>query len=220
LLAIGYIRVSTQEQQLGPKGQARELERWAKREGLQLVALFVDQGVSGARPVSERPALLAALAALTDTGSGVLVATKRDRLARDRDIPRTIESEALKAGAVVRTADGRSDATGSDGILSKGLDDLLGEYERARISERTTAALAVKKARNERVGTVPYGFRVGADGRTLEAEPAEQATLARMRELRSEGLALRAVVDQLNAECRPTRGGRWHLTSVAKMLRG
>jgi len=218
-LAIGYLRVSTAEQRLGPKGQAKELERWAAREGVTLLAVFVDQGLSGARPLSERPALLAALAALTERGAGVLVASKRDRMARDVVIMRGIEAETEKSGATVRTADGTSDASGSAGTISKGLFDLLGQWEREVIRERTTAALAVKKARNERVGTVPFGSRLAADGVTLEPDPAEQATLATMRALRAQGLSLRAVVDELNATLTPCRGSRWHLTSVARVLR-
>jgi DNA invertase Pin-like site-specific DNA recombinase len=218
-LAVGYIRVSTKEQRLGPRGQAKDLERWAKREGLQLAAVFVDHGVSGARPLSERPALLAALAALPELGAGVLVASKRDRLARDVVVVRGIEGEAAKAGATVRTTDGTSDATGSAGLLMRGLHDLLGAWEREVIRERTTAALAVKKARNERIGSLPYGFRLASDCRTLEEDPAEQSTLATMLELRSQGVSLRAIVRRLNEDAVPARGAEWHLTTVARALR-
>ena len=217
-LAIGYIRVSTKEQRLGPKGQARELDRWAKREGVQLLAVFVDQGVSGARPLSERPALLAALAALPATGAGVLLASKRDRLARDVIVIGGIEAEVSKAGGVVLTADGTSDNRGSSGMLMRGLHDLLGAWEREVIRERTTAALAVKKARGERTGGIPFGMQLGADGRTLEPNVAEQATLALMRGWRDQGLALRAIVARLNADQVAARGGRWHLTTVARVI--
>ncbi|HEX2873082.1 MAG TPA: recombinase family protein [Polyangiaceae bacterium] len=219
-LAIGYVRVSTKEQKLGPKGQAKELERWAKREGVTLLAVFVDHGVSGARPLSERPALLEALAALPELGAGVLLASKRDRLARDVTVAGGIESEAHKAGAVVRTADGTSDAGGSSGMLMRGLHDLLGAWEREVIRERTVAALAVKKARGERTGGIPYGFQVGGDGRTLEPNQAEQSTLAAMRGLRDQGLALRGIVERLNADGVPARGSRWHLSIVARLLHG
>ncbi len=218
-LAIGYIRVSTQEQRLGPRGQARELERWAKREGVQLVAVFVDQGISGARPLSERPALLAALAALPELGAGVLVASKRDRLARDVVVVKGIEAETQKSGACVRTADGTSDAVGSSGMLMRGLHDLLGAWEREVIRERTTAALAVKRARGERVGEIPFGFRLADDGKSLEQEPNEQASLAIIRGLRTKGLSLRKIVDRLNHDGTPARGARWHLTTVAKLAK-
>jgi DNA invertase Pin-like site-specific DNA recombinase len=217
-LAIGYIRVSTDEQRLGPKDQALKLERWAAREGVTLVAVFVDHGVSGGARLQARPGLLAAIAALSSTGSGVLVASVRSRLARDVQIAGTIEAEASKAGAKVRTADGRSDATGSAGVLTKGLDDLLSQWERTVISERTTAALAVKRARGERVGQVPFGSRLAADGKSLEPHPDEQATLAQMLAMRAAGVSLRGIVSELQTTGKPARGSRWHLTTVAKIL--
>ncbi len=40
-------------------------------------------------------------------------------------------------------------------------------------SELTKAALQAKKRRGERVGSIPFGSRLGADGH-LEPDPAEQ----------------------------------------------
>jgi DNA invertase Pin-like site-specific DNA recombinase len=216
--AIGYIRVSTDDQRLGPKAQAKALDAWSAREGVQLLAVFVDHGVSGGNSLADRPGLLEAIAALQSLGAGVLVAAKRDRLARDVGHARSIEAETAKAGAVVRTADGRSDGSGSAALLAKGLDDLLGEYERVVISERTTAALAVKKAKGERLGSIPFGYRVGADQTHLEPDPAEQATLELIRGLRGAGTPLRAIVNKLNADAVPARGKRWHLTTVSRLL--
>jgi DNA invertase Pin-like site-specific DNA recombinase len=102
----------------------------------------------------------------------------------------------------------------------KGMQDLYGAYEREVIRERTTAALAVKKARGERTGGIPYGSQVAADGRTLEPNPAEQSTLALIRGLRAAGTSLRGVVIQLNAARVPARGSRWHLSMVARLLCG
>lgn len=55
-IAIGYLRVSTDEQRLGPEAQRASIEAWAAREGLSVVAWHVDGGVSGATNIEERPA--------------------------------------------------------------------------------------------------------------------------------------------------------------------
>ena len=60
--AVGYIRVSTEEQTLGPEAQRVALARWAEARKIQLVAVHEDRGVSGAAPLDRRPGLLAALA--------------------------------------------------------------------------------------------------------------------------------------------------------------
>jgi len=42
----------------------------------------------------------------------------------------------------------------------------------------TKAALGAKKARGERVGEIPYGYRLATDGVHLEPDQAEQAVIA------------------------------------------
>jgi hypothetical protein len=49
-VAIGYVRVSTSAQELGPEAQRAQVEAWAVREGIQVAAWFVDAGVRGEPP--------------------------------------------------------------------------------------------------------------------------------------------------------------------------
>ena len=97
--------------------------------------------------------------------------------------------------------------------------DLGRAYERAIIRSRTRAALAAKKARGERVGTLPYGYRLAADGLHLMADAAEQAVLASVRQLAEEGLSQRAIVAQLAGRGVVGRkGSPLQQTQVARML--
>jgi hypothetical protein len=83
----------------------------------------------------------------------------------------------------------------------------------------TREALAVKKARGERTGGLPVGYRVAADGRTLEVDPVEAEILAAVRELRAAGLSLRAVTEGLARAGFTTRkGGAIGHTQVARIL--
>jgi DNA invertase Pin-like site-specific DNA recombinase len=104
---IGYLRVSTDEQTLGPEAQRAALERWRWCEAHQatLVAVYSDQDVSGGAALDKRPALLAAIAALKEHGAGVLLVAKRDRLARDTMLAAMVERLAGREGATVLTAD-------------------------------------------------------------------------------------------------------------------
>lgn len=218
-LAVAYIRVSTDEQSLGPKAQRNAIERWAKARGVTIAGWHEDRGVSGAAPLEKRPGLMAALATADAQAAGLIVVAKRDRLARDVVVAAMIERLAERQGARVTCADGSCDQDGPEGALMRGVVDVFAQYERAVIRARTKAALAQKKARAELVGSVPFGSRLASDGRTLEADADEQATIARIRQLRSEGLSLRAVVERLNADKVPCRGAQWHLTTVARLLR-
>jgi hypothetical protein len=66
---VGYVRVSTDDQTLGPAAQRGALERWCRANGAELVATFDDVGVSGAAPLDERPGLVTALDALRPLGA-------------------------------------------------------------------------------------------------------------------------------------------------------
>jgi len=75
--------------------------------------------------------------------------------------------------------------------------DLARAYERAVIRSRTRAALAAKRARGERIGTLPYGYRLAADGLHLLADEAEQAVIVNVRRLAREGMSQRAIIIEL-----------------------
>lgn len=214
---VGYLRVSTDEQHLGPQAQRDALERWCQAHGAELVTVCEDLGVSGAAELEKRPGLLAALDALAAHGAGALLVAKRDRLARDTMLAAMIERLAERAGARVLSADGTGNEQSPEGALLRAMVDAFAAYERALIRSRTKAALAVKRSRGERVGMLPYGFELGADGRHLAENPTEQRALARIRELRAAGLSLRAITARLNETVPPVRGARWHLTTVHRL---
>jgi recombinase len=70
-----------------------------------------------------------------------------------------------------------------------------------------------------RVGKIPYGSQLAADGCHLEAEPHEQAVIATIRHLRDRRRTLRAIAADLNATgWRTRRGTAWRLEHVARIL--
>ena len=75
--------------------------------------------------------------------------------------------------------------------------DLARAYQRALIQSRTRAAMHAKKSRGERLGTVPYGYRLAADRIHLELDEAEQIIIANVKELALAGLSQRAIVVKL-----------------------
>jgi DNA invertase Pin-like site-specific DNA recombinase len=96
----------------------------------------------------------------------------------------------------------------------------VSQWEREAIGERTRDAMAHKRANGVRVGTVPYGFRVAADGATLTPDASEQAILATSRALAAQHLSTRQIAARLNADGLLTRKGTpWRFQYVAAMLR-
>jgi len=96
----------------------------------------------------------------------------------------------------------------------------VSQWEREAIGERTRDAMRHKRANGERVGTVPFGYRLGADGRALEAEAVEQQTLEAIKALRASGVSLRGVASELNRRGIQTRAGTsWRFEYIRSLVR-
>jgi DNA invertase Pin-like site-specific DNA recombinase len=209
--------MSTERQDLSPGAQRAAIEAWAAREGVVVATWHEDLGVSGGAALEDRPGLLAAIEAVRAEGAGLLVVARRDRLARDVLTAALVERLCERVGARVVGADGTGNGEGPEAGLLRTLLDAFAQYERALIRTRTRAALAVKKARGERTGGVPYGFR--AEGKRLVEDPEEAATVARARELRGQGRSLRQVAAALVAEGRrPRGGGEWAIQTIRRVV--
>ena len=81
--------------------------------------------------------------------------------------------------------------------------------------------MAVKRANGQRVGTVPYGYDLAADGSTLVPCDAEQAVIQDMRAMRAAGNSLPKIAATLTERGVPTKTGRssqWSHQVVARIL--
>ena len=214
--ALGYIRTSISTQWCSASAQRAELEAWCAREGAELVAVHSDIGVSGGAALENRPALLEGLDAL---GAGdVLLVAKRDRLARDVMLAAMIERMAEKRSARIVSADGAGNGDSPQDQLMRRMVDAFAEYERALIRSRTRMALAAKKGRGERVGSIPLGSQLATDGKRLVRDEREQEAITMVRQLRQEGLSIRAIAREMNRLGVQARGSKWHPTTVARLL--
>lgn len=218
--AIAYLRVSTDDQKLGPLAQRDQIQAYAHSQGHDVVASFADLGVSGATPLLERPGLSTALAFLRSTKTPVaLIVAKRDRLARDVLLSCLIH-KALPKHAVILSADNTGNGASASDQLMRTLLDAMAEYERALIKQRTKSALAQKKAKGERTGSIPFGYRLAHLSATLLLPDAhEQQIIARARLLHSQKLSHRQILKTLTLEGYTSRSGNpFVLSQIQRFL--
>lgn len=217
--AVGYIRVSTdtEKQSLGAEAQRRAIERWAQGTGVTILDWFVEE-VSGGAPLDKRPVLLEAIATVASLGAASLVVQRLDRFSREPLTAALAEAELQRQGATLAVADGAGNGEDATAALIRGILYAVSRFEKEMIRARIKAAFAVKRARGERLGAAPYGMKT--DGTALAIHPQEAATVHRLRELRSSGLTLRAVVDQATAEGLLNRAGKpFSLAAVHKLVK-
>jgi site-specific DNA recombinase len=204
--AIGYIRVSTEDQTLSVEAQRERLTVWCVERRVTLVAVHADVGVSGGAALDKRPGLMLAIDALTP--GTALVAVKRDRFARDTMHAAMIERLVERQGATALTCDGAGEGDSPEAQMLRGIMDVFAQYERAVIRARTKTALAVKRDKDERIsGRLPYGMHLAADGVHLEANAAEQAVIRIARALHTAGLSTRAIAARLAEQGLYSRAG-------------
>src|SRR6185436_15997571 len=69
----------------------------------------------------------------------------------------------------------------------------VSQWERQAIGERRRDALHHKRNQGHRVGNIPFGSRLAADGQYLEPDATEQSALREILRLRGEGTSLRGI---------------------------
>ena len=228
--AIAYVRCSTQEQAdsgLGLEAQSERIKAYCAMRGLKLAltGIVTDAGVSGGKPLASRDGGQRLLAAIRDRQAEAVVMLKLDRMFRNAGDCLTTVEKWEKAGVALHVVDLGGNAIDTTSAAGRFMLVVLAgaaEMERNLTRERTRSALAVKKANGQRVGTVPYGFDLSDDGVTLTENPAEQTTIADIRSLRAEGMALEAIADALTERGVPTKTGksrRWSYQAVARILK-
>ncbi len=223
--AIGYLRVSTEGQAV--EGQAVEgvsleaqrakIEAWATANDYELVAVFNDAGISGSG-MAKRPGLQEALDAACNQNAA-LVVYSLSRLARSTKDALIISERLDKAGADLVSLSEKIDTTTAAGKMVFRMLAVLAEFERDLVSERTTAALQHMKAKGQRVGTIPYGYRTAKDGSTLEANESEQRIVALVHQLHKDGMTLASIRAELQARGIENRKGKtaWSLSTLHKI---
>lgn len=219
--AVVYIRVSTDDQHLGPKAQADACAKYAARLGIAVVDTFIDKGVSGGAPLEKCPALQSALDHLKALDAGVFLVAKRDRLARDVLKSAMVTKLVESYGSRIVSADGVPESDEPSSVLFRQILDAFSEYERAMIRARTKSALQVKIRRGEVVGPMPVGFT--RDGSRLVKDPAQvaehMAVRAKAQAIVDTGGSLNDVLNKFIAEDVKYRNVKWaHRTQIKRIL--
>mgnify|MGYP003375996311 CR=1 FL=1 len=219
--AIGYVRVSTEQQAtegVSLEAQAARIRAYAALNELDLAATYTDAGLSGKRS-DNRPQLQAALDHATRIG-GVLVVYSLSRLARSTRDTLAIAERLEKGNADLASLSEKIDTTTAAGKMVFRMLAVLAEFERDQISERTTTAMSHKKRNGERVGKVPFGYDLAADGVHLVPNAAEQAVVELVKQLHEAGESMRKIAAELTRRQIVTKDGRseWKHSTVQRIL--
>ena len=219
--AIGYVRVSTEDQAregVSLDNQKSKIIAYCQLKDLNLSEIIEDAGISAKnlrRTGAQRVLTLARKKQID-----AVVVYKLDRMFRSTidalETTKMFERQGVSFHSIEETLDTRS----AMGMFFYSLTAALAEMERRLIGERTKSALAHKRSRNEKTGgDVPYGYDLTPAGILIKND-AEQKVIRLIRHLHRQRVSLRGICKDLEHHGYRTKRGndKWHPATLAGIL--
>ena len=148
-----YLRVSTSKQDTD--NQRRELEAVAKRSGWEVVKVYEDAGISGAKGRDKRPGLDAMMKAVNSKEFDMVASWSVDRLGRSlTDLLGILQHLHDKKVDLFLHQQGLDTSTSAGRAMYQML-SVFAEFERSIIRERINAGLARAKEKGIKLGRRP-----------------------------------------------------------------
>jgi site-specific DNA recombinase len=196
LNVVGYIRVSTQGQAkdgYSLKYQEDEIKAYCKEQGLNLIHIFRDEGISGAKLNEEaleidRVGLQEMLAHLSSVQIDYVVVLNTSRLWRSDIVKVLIQRELKKYGCDIKSIEQpfySIHKKDPNDFLVNGLMELLDQYQRLEI------ALKLTKGRNKKAkeggyagGRATFGYTKQKGEKELRIHNGQAEVVKRLFELK------------------------------------
>jgi len=219
--AVSYVRVSTEDQAkegVSLDNQREKIKSYCQLKDLTLIKTIED---AGSAKNLNRKGVQKVLKMARKKEIDAVVVFKLDRMFRSTvdaiETTKMFDKWGISFHSIHETLDTQS----AMGRFFFTLTAALAEMERRVIGERTKAALAYKRSRNEKTGgDIPYGFNLTENGLLVENEN-EQEVIRLIHRLKQQGLSLRKISKKLEQEGFKTKrgNGHWHPQTVFAILK-
>ncbi len=217
LTCVIYARYSSHSQRdCSIEQQVAECSEYAKRNNMRVVKVYADRHLSGTS--DKRPEFQRMLRDAQHSGWDVVLCWKIDRFARNRYDSATYKYKLKKCGVKVMYAM-ESIPEGPEGILLESILEGSAEYYSANLAENVRRGM-MYNAQQCKVnsGTIPLGYRKGADGR-FELVEAEAEIVREIYNSFASGMTYMEIARSLNARGIRTKTGKeWGKNSFHTLL--
>ena len=204
--AVGYVRVSTDEQTATPDEQRKAIVELCRRYNWHLLSIYDDIGVSGSTDPYQRPGFRRAIEELKRVGGGMLVVWSIDRISRQSIYDQvSLIAELAKQGVFVFSVAEESAflqlygginpySMEQAGVLLE-MRAVIARFERIMIKLRTRLAMQNPEVRRRQLqGMVRAGYTV------VELLPED--VKKQILELRRQGYSIRKIAEKLGLSYR------------------
>lgn len=218
---ILYIRVSTTQQVndgISLEAQEQRLIQYCEFNGLEVVGILKDEGLSGSNANREGYRKLMDMVKTKEIDAVAVYSLSR--FARNTvEVLKSIEL-MNKNNIQFHSLTEKIDTTSPTGRFFLTTLAALGQLEREQISERTKDALAHKKSKGERTGGIPFGYELDEDGIHLIENQREQSIISIVLSLKELGYSYRNIAKELENRGLKNKTHRikWSATQIFRIL--
>ena len=209
--AVGYVRVSTEDQTQGYSldAQRAEIERYCKREGYELVRIYSDEGVSAhTDKISKRPQFKRLLKDAEQRQFDVVVVHTLDRWARNMHV----QTEALQILGDARvgfaSVTENVDYTTPEGRLMLTTIGAFAEFFSAQLGRHVGKGARQRVEQGLQHGSVPFGYIKDEETGIPCPVPEEGEAVKTLFAKRAAGEPNGRIRDWLNAQGFRSRRGK------------
>ncbi|WP_331725360.1 recombinase family protein [Streptomyces zaomyceticus] len=230
LRLIVVLRVSTAGQAgdgYGLPAQERDCRRWSAGTGHRIVHVVADGdekgGKTGKSTIDEREGLMEAMEWIADGRADGILAPNLDRLARELTVQEAVLAYTWALGGRVFTADhGEHLEDDEDDPMRTAMRQMRGVFhqlDRGLIRKRLRDGRATKSKQGGYAYGAPRFGQQAVDGELIDLDPEKEIEDLILTWHDEEGLGARAISRRLNEQQKPAkRGGKWHPTTVARII--
>ena len=223
-----YARVSTekQEKQDTIDSQLASIREYAAVKNIIIIEEYVDNGYSGA--TLNRPSLDKLRDDCKQGKLDTVLVFSRDRLSRTQyHMPMLRNEFAQYKVNILYTNSTNHDATPEGEFLS-GIEEMVAQYEKAKIHERTRRGKLHKVKNNMLVASIPpYGYRYqpidkanNKPGQYIVRDDEANVVKLIFTLLVEKGMSIRGIAKELtNRGISPRQGIKWSTSSLHRILR-
>jgi len=218
--ALGYVRVSTQEQAregVSLEAQEDKIKKYIDLHNLGQISIIRDEGKSGKD--LNREGMQEVISLCEKKEIKHLIVYKMDRLTRRTlDLLTLVENVFKPNDVQFHSITERVDTSTAQGKFFLTIIGAMAQMERDLVAERTKEALQYKKSKFEAYSPTPFGFD-REDGR-ITPNQKELKVVNLMRKLKRKGLSYQAIINKLNERDIPTKNRKsWSKSTIWGILK-
>lgn len=206
-IGVGYIRMSTDNQQESPKMQKNDIQEWADKNDVKIIRWYEDLGISGGS-LKKRESMMELIFDAEKKLFDIVVFWKYDRVFRNIEEQSVVLNKFGNLG-IEYTGIKDIEGEGASGRLIRNILGAINQFERELTGERIFYSNRHRAKNGYWVGGVlPLGYDLNSETKTLIVNEEEAKLVNLIKELYFKHRSCYMVAQKLNAMGHVSKQGR------------